>query len=93
MQVNSISYAANCGKSINFGDKGSGNIIERVIDGQNARQKTIKETIPTAMETIEKLKGDINRITFENAIDYRMRIAKEAKAKLEGLKQIISRLK
>ena len=96
MQVNSINFATNYGRSTNntsFGDKGSGCFFENIIDKQNARSRSIKETIPSALETIAEVKSNINKITFENAIDYRMRIAKEAKAQLEGLKQIISRLK
>lgn len=97
MQINSVNFGTSrCPKpcsNTSFGDKGSGTVIENIIDRQNARTRSIKETIPTALETIEKLNTDINRITYETAIDYRMRIAKEAKEKLEVLKQIISRLR
>lgn len=84
MQINSVQYGVNYGsmsKNASFGNKVSSLDIKKT-GAQDILAKRIDE-----------IKSNVNRITFENAVDFRMRIAKEIKGQLDSLKKLAIRAK
>lgn len=85
MEINAITLGKSCcpkPKSIMF--EGKKAALNTSLNSRQLAQKVLDE--------LEHLHSDINMITFSNAIDARIRVAKEAKERLGGLKQFFAAL-
>ena len=87
MNVNTISLAADCcpkPQAASFGSKAKAAGTCSVKAASTVAQKGLEE--------LELLYKDINMMTFSNAIDSRIRIAKDAKNRLGELGKLLASL-
>ena len=84
MQINSVQYGVNYGsmaQNASFGNK---------VSSLDIKKAGVQDIVA---KRIEEIKSNVNRMTFENAVDFRMRIAKEIKGQLDNLKKLAIRAK
>ena len=86
MQINSIQFdAKKCPKPCNTG---FGSRLG--TRAQRALTRAERDLFASAAEQLQKLNSDLNRMTYEHALDFRQSICKAARQKINNISKALS---